>query len=416
MPRSALPREAGDATSRPLQGSSELQPSTGIRLPYVLRRNPPAARRAPQPEETGPIVAQKRRPRRSPNGRARPYFDKSKHRWYQVVAVDGTRKKVSGATKEEVSAVAEQVRADLVAGRRVLGDSRRTVAQLLDYWSTEIAPQRVRESTLDTYQRMIRLYLRPLLGDIRLTALDFDDIERMQQTMARDGKAHATVLQARKVLSAALKWAVKKRWVAANPVSYADMPVGTRAATVTRHLDANEFALLREQLPGDRLECAYLLCCYLGLRRGEVLGRVWSDIDFGQRRVVISRQLRRTTVRTPGRGPKTQLVLTPPKTASSARELRLPDCAVDALLRHRALQQAERDGAESRSAQPEEGELVFTSLTRGGKHGGGYADIDNFGHRLVEHADAAGIGHLSPHGLRHTGVSFLYNDGGVDMK
>jgi integrase len=35
---------------------------------------------------------------------------------------------------------------------------------------------------------------------------------------------------------------------------------------------------------------------------------------------------------------------------------------------------------------------------------------------LVHHAQAAGIGHLSLHGLRHTGVSFLYNEGGVDVK
>jgi integrase len=43
-------------------------------------------------------------------------------------------------------------------------------------------------------------------------------------------------------------------------------------------------------------------------------------------------------------------------------------------------------------------------------------DVDYFRYRLARHAAAAGIGHLSPHGLRHTGISFLYNEGGVDMK
>ncbi len=84
--------------------------------------------------------------------------------------MDGQRKKVSNATEQEVSAVAERVRADLVARNRIAGDSRRTVTQLLDYWGTEIAPQRVWGSTVDTSQRMIRLYLKPLLGDIRLKA------------------------------------------------------------------------------------------------------------------------------------------------------------------------------------------------------------------------------------------------------
>ena len=199
-----------------------------------------------------------------------------------------------------------------------------------------------------------------------------------------------------------------------NAVAYADMPKGTVPATVTRHLDAVEFGQLRERLAGDRLECAYLLCCYLGLRRGEVLGLVWSDIDLMSRQVTIARQLRRTT--SAGPDGKTSLVLTRPKTRSSARTLRLPDCAVDAILKHRSLQQSEWERADSWSTQPREGQLVFTTLSRDGKKGGSPVDVDNFRHRLVQHAQAAGIGHLSPHGLRHTGVSLLYNDGGVDMK
>jgi integrase len=352
--------------------------------------------------------------RRSPNGHARPYFDKSKNRWYQVVAVDGQRKKVSGATEEDVSVVAEQVRSRLVLGKRIVHDHHRTVGQLLDYWIAEVAAERVRESTLDSYERAIRLYLKPILGTIRLTALEFDDVEHMQQILVRQGKASQTILQARKVLSGALKWAVKKGWAAANAVTNADMPVGTAPATVTRHLDTIEFGRLREQMAGDRLECAYLLCCYLGLRRGEVLGLLWPDIDLELRRITISRQLRRGTTRGPDG--KTSLVLTGPKTRSSARALRLPECAMDAILQHRLRQQLERDKADLWSPQPFEGDLVFTSLTRDGKRGGSPVDVDNFGHRLLHHAQAAGIGHLSPHGLRHTGVSFLYNDGGVDMK
>lgn len=368
----------------------------------------------PRPEQLSHTSQTTPAPRRSPNGHPRPYFDKSKKRWYQVVSVNGQRKKVSGATAREATARAKQVKSALLAGKRTAIDDRRTVGHLLDYWITEVAPERVRESTLDSYQRAIRLYLKPVLGDIRLTALDFDDIEHMQQILVRQRKAGQTILQARKVLSGALKWAVKKGWVATNAVTRAGMPKGATPAAVTRHLDGMEFERLRVQLTGDRLECAYLLCCYLGLRRGEVLGLVWSDIDLDLRRVSISRQLRRTTHQGPDRS--TSLVLTPLKTASSIRTLRLPDCAAEALLKHRTLQQSEQNRAEFWSPQPAEGHLVFTSLSRDGKRGGSPYDVDNFSHRLVQHARAAGIGHLSPHGLRHTGVSFLYNEGGVDMK
>ena len=79
---------------------------------------------------------------------------------------------------------------------------------------------------------------------------------------------------------------------------------------------------------------------------------------------------------------------------------------------------AHLNGSEQRrgSRQPRKGQLVFTSLRRDEGEAGCRVDVDSFGKRLVRHARAAGIGHLSPRGLRHTGVSFLYNEGGVDMK
>ncbi len=284
--------------------------------------------------------------RRSPNGSAVPYYDKSKHRWYTVVRVDSHSKKVSGATRDEASARAEEVRRDLLAGKAIGPDSRRTVGHLLDVYITEVAPLRNKSSTLDTYQRAVELYIKPALGHVRLTALDFEDVERMQQQMVQAGKARSTVLQARKVLSIALKWAVKKRWVAASAVTYADLPIGARPAKETRHLTGEEFSLLREAIAGDRMECAYLLGCYLGLRRGEILGLVWSDIDFEQKRITISRQLRRVRER-PVKGSPWKLMLTTPKTTASTRTLPLPQCAIDALLRHRNLQTAERENGQS---------------------------------------------------------------------
>lgn len=90
-----------------------------------------------------------------------------------------------------------------------------------------------------------------------------------------------------------------------------------------------------EALRYDRLGAAYEVTLALGLRRGEVLGLSWDDLDLHAQppTVTVRRQLQRRE----GRG----LVLTELKTAKSRRTLTLPARAAEALRRHRAGQAAE---------------------------------------------------------------------------
>jgi len=172
-----------------------------------------------------------------------------------------------------------------------------------------------------------------------------------------------------------------------------------------RSLTVTEAKSLLGAANGDRLEALYAITLTFGLRRGEALGLSWSDIDFKSGAVHVRRQLRRERLPTDQRrdtGRATHVILRDLKTKRSRRTLHLTS-ALDRLLRsHRARQARERLATGPGWA---ESDLVFT--TRKGTP----IDPDNFGHYFHRLCARAGLGHWSPHGLRHSAASIMLAQG-----
>ena len=131
-----------------------------------------------------------------------------------------------------------------------------------------------------------------------------------------------TAEYARSVLSRAINRALKWNLIGRNPVNGTDAPrVARREPTPLTQEQAH--ALL-EAVTGHRLEILYRLLLGLGLRRGEVVGLRWSDIDFEARTLKVTGIIQRVDG---------TLVRSAPKTAKSARTLPLPAAIVEALHR-----------------------------------------------------------------------------------
>jgi integrase len=138
----------------------------------------------------------------------------------------------------------------------------------------------------------------------------------------------------------------------------------------------------------------------LGLRRDEVLGLSWDDLDLDAKPPMVA--VRRQLQRREGRG----LVLTELKTAKSRRTLALPARVAEALRRHRAAQAAERLAAGPYWAGAG---LVFTTPI------GTAIDPNNFRRHLARVSSKAGLGAWTTHELRHSAGSLLFAMG-VPMK
>ena len=169
-------------------------------------------------------------------------------------------------------------------------------------------------------------------------------------------------------------------------------PRAERKPTVT--WTADELGCFLESVDEDRLRAAFYLLATTGMRRGEVLGLRWDDVDLDSGYLSVEQTI--TTV-------SDELIMGPVKTARSRRRIALDPATVAALRRHRALQ------AEERLAAGElwvDGNLVFRSADGEPLH------PDRFTRRFQRLVSDVGLPALrGPHNLRHTWATLALQSG-----
>ncbi|MCC5580240.1 site-specific integrase [Microtetraspora sp. AC03309] len=146
---------------------------------------------------------------------------------------------------------------------------------------------------------------------------------------------------------------------------------------------------LLDTIKGDRLEAFWICALTLGLRRGELLGLRWDDIDFGNGQLAV----RQTLQRADG-----SLQLVDPKTDRSRRTVPVPEPTLAALRRHRRTQAAEQLASGERW---KDHGLVFASTI------GTPIEPGNLSARWRKARTQAGLEWLRLHDLRHACASYL---------
>lgn len=189
------------------------------------------------------------------------------------------------------------------------------------------------------YADAIRLHLKPRLGQVRITDLNADHIQALQDGMLQGGLAGQTVLNVRNILRGAIRHAMRQRLLTYNPVELVEAPPGSSGAG--QAIESEGARRFLEMIRGHRLEAAFLMELALGCRRSEILGLPWDAVDLrpGQERLRVRQGLHRVK----GRG---LLVLTP-KSPRGDRTLALPKRLAALLRQRQADQQTEQLAAES---------------------------------------------------------------------
>jgi integrase len=223
--------------------------------------------------------------------------------------------------------------------------SRLTVGGFLERWLEETVKLRVRPLTYSGYAINVRRHIIPALGDIRLDRLSSEQVQTFLNRKVEEGLSSKTVTYIRQVLRTSLEQGLRWNLISRNVVTLVPAPRKERKAI--HPLQPHEIGKFLDAVAGRRLEALYVTTLALGLRRGEVLGLQWEDIDFRAGRLQVQRQLQRF-------GGRLQLV--EPKTDRARRVLDLPESVVKALMEHQTRQVIERLTAGTRW---EEHDLVF---------------------------------------------------------
>jgi integrase len=329
-------------------------------------------------------------------------FQKQNGRWYVVThyvdELGRERQRPHGgfATKREAERKRTQVLRELDTGDFVDSDDISVEQYLLDVWMPSRKHQ-LKPTTYASYQSNIKLHVVPYVGKLRLQALTASHLDRLYGDLLTSGRLNGergglsprTVRYVHTIVRKALADAMKKGRITRNVADAADAPKVGRPREMA-FWTPEQVKTLFIAIEDDSLRALWRLLVTTGMRRGEVVGIRWQDLDLDGARLIIRQSVVTVGYRTEVSTPKND----------QARVVDLDAETVAVLKAHRATQAAAKlalgpDWTDSdRVFVREDGRPIHPEVVS---------------KRFLKLVERAGLPRITLHGLRHTHVAILAN-------
>jgi integrase len=312
---------------------------------------------------------------------------------------DGKRKYFYSKKRQDV---AEKMNAALLERQQgtLVTAPQQALSQYLAYWLEHNVKDTVRPRTYERYEAIIRLHIGPVIGKVKLQSLAPHHINTLKSKKLKEGLSPTTVSAIHEMLHKALDDAIKIGLIARNVCDIVSPP--RKQHKEIKPLAPDQVLRLLEAAKGHPQEALFVLALATGLRRGELLGLKWQDINLD----VGVLQVRRALVRLPtqmGKDRGDLYIEAEPKTKSSRRSVVIAGFALEALKQHHIRQEEMRREA---GDTWENHDYVF--CTPVGKH-------LNPGHGVLVQLKLllkkAGLPEIRFHDLRHSAATLLLSMG-----
>jgi len=332
---------------------------------------------------------------------------RSKTTWYVVVelgrdAAGRRRQKWHGGyrTRRETEAARAKLVNEINTGIYATPSKVSLEDWIAHNWLPTMRTQ-VKASTWDGYDRMLRLHVTPRLGQrflhqltpALLNSLYADLIESGSRRGKGGGLNAKTVRHVHTTLHKVLADAIDAGLLAINPADRAKPPRPRAGLPVEmKFWDAEQLWIFFTQIETDRLQAAWHLAAMTGMRRGEVLGLRWKDIDFDTARLAVRHTLASVRYEIKSSTPKNH----------QARTIDLDAGTVQHLRGNRSRQSYERTAWGSGY---QESELVFR------REDGSPVHPDLFSQAFEALLRKSGLPRIRLHDLRHTHATIALRAG-----
>lgn len=226
------------------------------------------------------------------NGEGTVSFDKSKQLYYGVISAGGARRKTRGyKSADEAQLALLDLRHDVAHGVQ-LPDRRHTLSDLVTRWLVDIVEPHNEYGTWQNYESNWRVHIQPRFGRLYLEDLRRLDIQQWANQLRKQGKAVGTVRGIVTTLVVSLNQGVDWGWLQHNPALR--IKIADRDRTDERQINGlttAESEKLLAAAQGRNLESLFVVAVWTGMRKAELLGLRWADIEFDRARVHITQTL-----------------------------------------------------------------------------------------------------------------------------
>ncbi len=275
--------------------------------------------------------------------------------------------------------------------------SQEVFSSFIENWFTTHLEKRIKETTASNAKSLIDKHLirENPFGDKPLSKITTEDIDAFYNLKIDEGYSSSYIRKMHQTLNQAFNQAVKWKRIKYNPVTDADPPAVKKEEM--KIWSYNEINAFLEHCKGERHYLTFFLAIYTGMRRGEILGLNWSDIDFANKTIRIQRSLAYI--------PKKGYVLTSTKTLKSKRIVPISDMVVNELIKYRAQQEIWK---EQLGELYQDEDFVICTET------GSKQDPRNVLRALKRLITSSKVTSIRFHDFRHTHASILISSG-VDV-
>ncbi|MBD1371250.1 site-specific integrase [Hazenella sp. IB182357] len=315
-----------------------------------------------------------------------PETGKRKQKWFSGF---NTKKE---AEKEMVNKMNELEKGTFISS------SKLTFSEYLDNWLQDYAKGSVGPTTFQLYSTLIRTHIIPSLGAITLEQLQAPHIQRFYNNMLEKGRidgnggvSPAYIQRIHSVLRRSLGHAVKWQLLTRNVALLTEPPKVRKKEITTFEIEEVKQFLTHSK--DDRLYIAFVFAITTGLRRGEILGLRWKDINMETN----TASIRKNLVLVKGKP-----TLQEPKTNGSVRLITLPSMIMQVLKDHKKVQNQEK--SQAGEAYQDNGLIIATSF-------GTPVDPTNLVRSFKRILKASDLPNIRFHDLRHTHATLMLKQG-----
>lgn len=247
---------------------------------------------------------------------------KRKQKWYTI----------KGSKKEAEKFLTERLR-ELDTGL-LIDTKKMKLGEYFEYWLKEYCYNNLSINTIEGYEQYIEKHIKPKLGNIELEKLKPLQLQSFYSEKLENGKLNGkgglsrqTVRTLHRIIHGALTQAVKWQLVSRNVADCVEPPKPKKYEA--KFLNDEQTNLLIEKVKKSDIYIPVIIAIFTGMRRGEVLGLSWQNVNLEKRYIRVEQELSCT---------KQGLKILPPKTNKSKRNIAIPDTLVNILKKHKTEQ------------------------------------------------------------------------------